>query len=339
MAPQLLISFVVILFCASMKCTSSSHVVTVPKKSKKAKKTKFLYPEYLNGANNQFFGFGYMASEALKKKETLVLQKFFDTLHSGKNVRARTYLYDPDYYFNISRLEHTLNLKTIGMANFKHKCPMNSSCTVRKTTKFPNSYKGMYSPNKVPIGMAALRFSSNITNLALSVLSSIWGDGVNSISHPYLAVHVRRKLPWHKETCNKVLCLEKEAVAERIIRYARATGLSRVYISTNANSTEQLFYHRILAAGGLSSASSVSSTAKIVFQNFSGFTTSVVEQQISYLAKEFLGTFTSTWTGTVAMMRSSDRPPSRNTYFPLTPISNMTVSKDLHLGELAFRLT
>jgi hypothetical protein len=177
--------------------------------------------------------------------------------------------------------------------------------------------------------MAALRFNSRMNDLASSVLSTLdWGDMVADATlpstshqtseniHHMLAVHLRRKQPWLYTSCVKTVCNDPEKVARIIIKTAKATNNTRVYLSMNhADASEHAWYRKTLAASGLHLASSVSSP---VFQNLEPFTASIVEQQICYLARDFFGTYTSTWTGTVAMMRSSDEPPRPPfSYFPI----------------------
>jgi hypothetical protein len=277
--------------------------------------TKFLNPEYVFGPNNQFYEFAELAKRAAKTGETLVLAHFFATPRQGPDIEV------PEDYFDIPRLERLLHLKTIRKSDFIEMCSWgNTSFFVRGQQVQPFiSYRGKFSPGEVPVGMAALRFTPRMNDLASSVLSSLdWGDAVVDATlasasqtfenrHHMLAVHLRRQMSWISESCVKTVCNDPEDIARIIIETAKATNNTRVYLSMNdATAEEHAFFRKTLAASGLHLASSASSP---VFQNLEPFTASIVEQQICYLARDFFGTYTSTWTGTVAMMRSSDEPP------------------------------
>ena len=139
---------------------------------------------------------------------------------------------------------------------------------------------------------------------------------------PFLAVHLRREAT--KLGCAaghpSVLCskpgaqysVETEQVASEITRARQLARVHRVYIATIWPSRRRRWEHElptllttVTGARSLSNLTEMVATLGVSPSAMSGYTLSLIEQEICATAAAFLGSERSTWTGNVELQRSA----------------------------------
>ncbi|KAJ8601094.1 hypothetical protein CTAYLR_007834 [Chrysophaeum taylorii] len=248
--------------------------------------------QYHYGPSNQFYQFGNHAENAARCNCVYVLSKFYA---SKKDERVPRYA--PEDIFNIPFLQSKLNITTISVDTFE-RCKSNfRTVTAENWHRYPAR---RWTHELVPLGMAALRFSSTIVDIATRVLNqaAIRTNAFSTSSFIRARFH---------EDCDKRVCLSSRSIVAVLRDIAKENGQRTIYIATNTNIGEKRYYQETLRARfNISSFTSDFPPIKKVLASVDDFTLSVVEQHICYMADVFVGTAGSTWTGTVAMMRASE---------------------------------